>query len=214
MQKEIPKPFLQIDGKTILEWSLHPFLQLEGLQQIVVPTSEDYVEKVQHLLQTVAPESINTLALTGGTNRQHSIFKALKKVENVDLVLIHDAVRPFVDIELINSCCQRAEQVGAAILGVPAKNTIKRVNKNQEILETPSRSDLWLAQTPQAFRNNLVQKAYNAAFKDGFIGTDDASLVERLGYTVEVVMGSQHNFKITYPLDLTIAEKIIEQRKA
>lgn len=214
MQKDIPKPFLQLGGRTILECTLQRFLKLEGLRQIVVPTSEDYVDKVQRLLLTAVPNTINVQSLSGGSERQHSIAKALDKIEDADLVMVHDAVRPFVTSDQIKRCCEKAAQSGAAILGIPAKSTIKRINERGEVLETPSRNSLWEAQTPQIFHRSILKEAYRKALEDNFTGTDDASLVERLGKTVQVVKGSQQNFKITYPLDLTLAKQIINQQKA
>jgi len=101
-------------------------------------------------------------------------------------------------------------ETGASVLGVPAKDTIKQIDKDRIILKTPSRSFLWQAQTPQVFKKEIMQEAYQRAFEENFIGTDDASLVERLGYPVKMVEGDRSNFKITYPLDLKLAKLLLD----
>ncbi len=128
----------------------------------------------------------------------------------MDLVLVHDAVRPFVKLVHVEACCRAACETGAALLGIPAKDTMKRVDDRRIVRETPRRSSMWQAQTPQVFRKTLLVKAYERAAKDQFTGTDDASLVERLGEAVKMVEGDRMNMKLTYPLDLQLAELIID----
>lgn len=211
MQKEIPKPFLQISGRTVLEHTLRRFLPLEGLRQIIIATSEEYRDTANRILKDLLPEGISYLSLVGGKERQHSIYNTLGEVSGSDLVIIHDAVRPFVGISQIKNCCRVATEVGAAILGVPVKDTIKRIDEQQLITETPDRSFLWQAQTPQVFATGLIKKAYEKAMRDDFIGTDDASLVERLDHEIKMVRGDQSNFKITYPLDFELAKLLIKK---
>ncbi len=213
MQKEIPKPYLQISGRTILEHTIRRFLPLEGLRQIIIATSEEYLDTAEEILDGFVPEEISFQCLAGGQERQHSIYNALDKTSDTDLTLIHDAVRPFVKLNHIEVCCRTASEVGAAVLGVPAKDTIKRIDEEQLIMETPDRKSLWQAQTPQVFRTELIIEAYDKALQDDFIGTDDASLVERLNQKVRIVRGEQSNFKITYPLDLELAELLIRKEK-
>jgi 2-C-methyl-D-erythritol 4-phosphate cytidylyltransferase len=131
-------------------------------------------------------------------------------VEGDNLVIVHDAVRPFVKLAHVKNCCEAAVKVGAAVLGVPAKDTIKRLDNDDLIVDTPSRKYLWQAQTPQVFKKEVLQEAYQKALEDNFIGTDDASLVERLGYPVKMVEGDRSNFKITYPLDLKLAKLLLD----
>jgi 2-C-methyl-D-erythritol 4-phosphate cytidylyltransferase len=210
LNREIPKPYLQINGKTILEHTLQRFLGLENLRQVIVATSPQYIGRAEEVLKHVLPQGMSFHVIEGGAERQHSIFNTLKFVEEGCLVIVHDAVRPFVKPEHIESCCKAAMETGASVLGVPAKDTIKQIDKDKLILETPSRSFLWQAQTPQVFKKEILQEAYQTAFEENFIGTDDASLVERLGHPVKMVEGDRSNFKITYPLDLKLAKLLLD----
>lgn len=214
MNRAIPKPYLQLSGRTILEHTLRQFLPLDGLQQVVVATPEDYLETAEDILRKTLPGTINGKCLVGGRERQDSIYKALTQVAEVDLVIVHDAVRPFVKLSHIENCCKAASDIGAAVLGVPANDTIKRVDDRQLIVETPNRKVLWQAQTPQVFRRELILRGYEKARTDNFAGTDDASLVERLDQEVKIVHGDRSNFKITYPLDLELAQLLIKKKKA
>lgn len=211
MQSQVPKPFLQIAGKTILEHTLSGFFDLEGLSEVVIPTSADHISQVDSLLHTQIAEKINLRIIEGGSERQFSIAKALESISTtIDLVIIHDAVRPFVTFSQIQACCKEAKNNGAAVLGVPTKDTIKKIDNRRYIKSTPPRETLWQAQTPQVFDRELILKAYKKAGKDQFVGTDDASLVERIGAKVKMVEGSHKNFKITYPLDLELAKILLE----
>lgn len=213
MRKETPKPYLKLAGRTILEHTIRRFLSLEGLRQVLVATSGSHLDTAEDILQGILPDGIMAECLEGGNERQDSIYNALGNVSDVDLVMVHDAVRPFVKSEHVMNCCKAADKVGAAVLGVPAKDTIKRIDEQQIIQETPSRKYLWQTQTPQVFRKELILEAYERARQDGFTGTDDSSLVERLGKKVKMVEGDRSNFKITYPLDLALAKLLIEKQQ-
>jgi 2-C-methyl-D-erythritol 4-phosphate cytidylyltransferase len=150
----------------------------------------------------------------GGEHRQESVANALAKLkaDENDIVLVHDAVRPFIDDEIIASVVREAQKHGAAIAGLPAVDTIKQVDRTSEgaiITSTIPRERVVQAQTPQGFRYGLIKKAFDSALGDGFIGTDEASLVERMGENVYVVMGSARNIKITTPADLELAEFLL-----
>lgn len=212
LKKEIPKPYLEIAGKTILEHTITCFLSLDGLRQVAVATSESYLNITREILEKILPSNIMGICVVGGRERQHSIYNALQEVSEADLVIVHDAVRPFVTPAQIEACCSTAIDAGGAVLGVPAKDTIKRIDRELLIEETPSRRYLWQAQTPQVFKTKILMEAYSKAFEDDYIGTDDSSLVERLNYNVRMVEGSRSNFKITYPLDLKLARLLIEQK--
>jgi len=212
MQKETPKPYLELAGKTILEYTIRRFLSLDGLRQVLVATSESYLSTAKQILEDVVPQNVATKCIVGGQERQDSIYNALDEVSDVDLVMVHDAVRPFVKPQHIKACCKVASEIGGAVLGVPAKDTIKRINEQQVIQETPSRKFLWQTQTPQVFRKKLMLEAYEKARQEGFTGTDDSSLVERMGHQVKMVEGDRSNFKITYPLDLQLAKLIIKKQ--
>ncbi|MGK7369317.1 MAG: 2-C-methyl-D-erythritol 4-phosphate cytidylyltransferase [Candidatus Halalkalibacterium sp. M3_1C_030] len=210
LNRETPKPYLEINGKTILEHTLLRFLGLENLSQVIVATSLRYITKAEQILGEVLDDGIAFRVIEGGVERQHSIFNTLKYADENSLVIVHDAVRPFVELEHIESCCEAAMETGASVLGVPAKDTIKKLDDDNLIVDTPSRKYLWQAQTPQVFKKEILQEAYQKAFEQNFIGTDDASLVERLGYPVKMVEGDRSNFKITYPLDLKLAKLLLD----
>jgi 2-C-methyl-D-erythritol 4-phosphate cytidylyltransferase len=152
----------------------------------------------------------------GGEHRQESVANAVAslKAAKEDIVLVHDAVRPFVDDEIIGNVIREVEKHGAAIAGLPAVDTIKQVERTSDgaiITSTIPRERVVQAQTPQGFRYELIKRAFDSAAADGFIGTDEASLVERLGEDVWVVMGSARNIKITTPSDLELAEFLLAQ---
>lgn len=210
--KETPKPYLVLSGRTILEHTIRRFQPLEGLQQIIVATSKAFLDDTRQILSDI-PGDIKKECVVGGKERQHSIHNAIGFIGDLDLVIVHDAVRPFVKLDHIETCCKAASEIGAAVLGVPAKDTIKRIDDEQIIQETPSRKYLWQTQTPQVFRKELIAEAYSKAMEDDFIGTDDSSLVERLGQKVKMVEGDRSNFKITYPLDLKIAKLLIQKEQ-
>jgi 2-C-methyl-D-erythritol 4-phosphate cytidylyltransferase len=214
MQRELAKPFIRLGDKTILGHTLSKFLSLNGLQQIVVATSSEYLDRASSILEDVVGQNIAWNCVEGGAERQESVHKALQAVGDVDLVLVHDAVRPFVELDTINACCKQAEQYGAAIPGIPSKDTLKKIDEDRQVLETPDRKFLWQVQTPQVFQLSLLKKAYEQAAKQQFVGTDDASLVEWLGEPVKVVEGSPRNIKITYPQDLQLAQLLLKKEHA
>lgn len=211
MQKEIPKPYLQLGSCSILEHTITRFLGLDGLRSVIIATSESYLDEASNILEEILPVDVEGGTIAGGKTRQESIYNGLQEVLDVDLVIVHDAVRPFVKHRHIEKCCNQATQYGAAILGVPAKDTIKRIDDNNIVQETPPRKYFWQTQTPQIFQRSLLFEAYESARQESYIGTDDSSLVERLGKKVKMVQGDRSNFKITYPLDLQLAELIIKE---
>jgi 2-C-methyl-D-erythritol 4-phosphate cytidylyltransferase len=203
---DIPKPYIAIAGKTILEHTLLKFRSVKGLVEVVVSTSADRLRVTDDLLKKNFPD-LQTAVVEGGSERQHSIMNAMNALrKDAELIAVHDAVRPFVETEVIERCVMLAAEKGAAIVAVPAKDTVKIADADRKILSTPSRSNLWQAQTPQIFRGGLLRKAYENALNANFLGTDDASLVEALGQEVFITEGSRENFKITYPLDMKLAE--------
>jgi len=153
------------------------------------------------------------LVVEGGQERQHSVYNGLKAVEmfgDVDIVVIHDGVRPLVTGQMIRDSIYAAGMYGAAVVGVPVKDTVKKVDDQQFVVCTPERKELWLVQTPQAFRYQLIKEAYDRAIQDEFLGTDDAMLVERLGHPVKMVRGDYCNIKITTREDLILAQEFIK----
>lgn len=213
MDSDIPKPYMLLADKIVLEHTLSCFIELDSLAQVIVSTAGEFRNTTKELLEKLFP-GIDTKTASGGKKRQDSIRNALAKVAgSVNLIAVHDAVRPFVDEETIKACAAAAVKYGGAITGVPVKDTIKQVDENFMIEKTPDRSSLWQAQTPQIFKRSLLLKAYKNAEKEHYIGTDDASLVEAAGATVKMVEGQRSNIKLTYPLDFTVAEMLINKNK-
>lgn len=210
----VPKPFLEIAGRSILEVTISRFTACRELAQIVIPVARPWRERVEEILGRCFPH-VPAHVVDGGAERQDSIRNALRQVDAaVPYVAVHDAVRPFVPSETVRRCLRAACEHGAAIVAVPAKDTIKRAGGTPEdphVLDTPDRSDLWQAQTPQIFSTEILRTAYAQAAADGFTGTDDASLVERLGVNVRLVAGPRENLKITFPVDLRLAELLMRE---
>ncbi|MBO6585267.1 MAG: 2-C-methyl-D-erythritol 4-phosphate cytidylyltransferase [Gracilimonas sp.] len=213
MGSDIPKPFIKVGDKAILEHTISRFLEVPDVAQIIIATSKSYIPAIKSMFEQLSTD-IQLDVVEGGTERQFSIYNALKLVfAECELVAVHDAVRPFVRKQLIEECCEVASNIGGAVLGVPAKDTIKKVDAVKLIESTPDRSVLWQAQTPQVFQKELLVKAYESALDENFIGTDDASLVERIGGAIQMVEGDRENLKITYPVDLKVAELILGEEK-
>ncbi len=214
--KHAPKQFLELGGKPILVLTIRAFLQVEAIQQIFVAVRKNEIQRVEAQLREHCLEA-RISVVEGGDTRQESVRNALKllSAEDQDIVLVHDAVRPLIDSETIRRTIEQVARHNAAIVGVPAVDTIKQVERTADgaiITSTIPRERIVLAQTPQGFRCDLLRRAVETAEADGFVGTDEASLVERLGIEVAVVLGSPRNFKITQPGDLALAEFYLKQR--
>lgn len=215
MGADIPKPYLMLKGKSILEHTLSCFLHLDSLEQVIVSTSAAYRDQTLEILQRLFDDDIDTVVVKGGKRRQDSIYNAFKKVSgSIQYVAVHDAVRPFIKSDKIVECLNCSKKTGGAIVGVPVKDTIKQADGDCMITGTPDRSRLWQAQTPQIFEKNLYGKAYSYATKHNVEVTDDASLFEAYGKDVAIVEGDRENFKLTYPIDFQIAEMLVDTFKA
>jgi 2-C-methyl-D-erythritol 4-phosphate cytidylyltransferase len=211
MQGSLRKQYLPLAGLPILAHTLTVLAKCELVGQIylVIPQDDfDFCrERILNRIKLAA--TVNLVA--GGARRQESVYRGLQQLDpGCRIVVIHDGVRPFVQPDQITACINGAQKFGACILGIPAYDTLKQVDKSENIVNTITRDAIWLAQTPQAFRYDLVKKAHDQARLDGYQGTDDASLVERLGTTVKIIRGSRSNIKITTKEDLEIARALLE----
>ncbi len=205
-----PKQFLSLEGVPIFIHTLRKFARCAVIDSIDLGLRPDDMERVR---QDLAREPIDkpVTVIAGGATRQETVERALAAAPpDTDIVVVHDAVRPFVGLELIDRVVEAARSGGAAILGIPSIDTVKQVER-QMILGTIPRERIVLAQTPQAFRYPLLRDAFANARQEGFMGTDESSLVERLGVTVTVLMGSDRNIKITKPSDLPLARLYLAQ---
>jgi len=204
------KQFTELNGIPVLVHTLRKFAAAPGVSEIVIALRKSEAENfAPRLDQEKFAKPVRIVE--GGEHRQESVCNALNAIsaEGNDLVLVHDAVRPFVDREIIANVMDAASKHGAAIAAVPAVDTIKQVDRTAEgavVSATIPREHVVLVQTPQGFRFSVLKQAFDEATRDGFVGTDEASLVERMGHEVAVVMGSSRNMKITTPADLELAE--------
>ena len=212
MRSASPKQFLTLQGTPIVVHTLRKFLRCEEIQKIVVPLRKADIPFFENLLEQEKIPPVVELVV-GGVHRQDSVFCGFKQVEeDTEVVVVHDAVRPFVDVELIRSVIRVAFEKGAGILALPCVDTVKQIERN--IIEaTLARDKIVLAQTPQAFRYGILREGFEKARQDHFYATDESCLVERLGYEVSVIRGSERNIKITKPGDLPLAELYAQQEK-
>jgi 2-C-methyl-D-erythritol 4-phosphate cytidylyltransferase len=207
------KQFNDLAGTPILIHTLRKFAAVDAVNEIWIALRENEIAGFRERLAADAKDVLQKKVefVTGGEHRQQSVEHALNAINAApdDIVLVHDAVRPLVTSEVIHEVIEAARKYGAAIAGLPAVDTVKQVERTSEgaiIKATIPRAAIVLAQTPQGFRYSVIKKAFDEAAADGFMGTDEASLAERSGHEVAVVMGSPKNLKITSPGDMELAE--------
>lgn len=211
MGAAVPKQFLALDGVPILVRTVGRFLSVNDIRYIVIALPAHHrVTAEQFFRKYFSPAQYQRLLFViGGKTRQDSVLAGLNGLPpETGIVLVHDGARPFVSRGIIEQCLREAVRHGAAIAAIPVRDTIKQVNASGEILGTVDRSGLWQAQTPQAAATDLLRRAYEYARRDGFAGTDEASLLEHAGIAVHVIEGSEENIKITRPDDLKLAANI------
>lgn len=208
------KQYLMINDQRILTLTLR---QLDKIAQIVeliilVPAAE--VDLCREMIWAETDLQTPWRLIPGGQERQDSVYAGLAALSRLtDYVLIHDGARPLITTNLIEDVLEKAQAHGAAVLAVPVKDTIKVVDSSGFVQYTPKRASLWAVQTPQVFQRDLICQAYQQAILTGYYGTDDASLIEAIGYSVPLVLGSYENIKITTPEDLLLAEEILRRRE-
>ena len=213
MQAGMNKVFMELSGIPILVRTLLRFSDCSQVDNLVGGVGEGEVQFVKGILKRI-PSLKPWQVVAGGSERQYSVWNGIQSIENPsddDIILVHDAARPLISTEVIQETIKTAREKGGAIAAVPAKNTIKICNEKQEVVETPDRSTLWEVQTPQGFRRDILVRANELAVKDGFLGTDDASLVERCGYPVYIVNSDYRNIKITTPEDIVVAKAFLHE---
>lgn len=208
----VPKQFLSLQRRPVLIRSIDAFASFRSVREIVVVVSPAHIEHVCRLLKQL-PRNTRFAVVPGGRERQDSVWNGLCGFSRQpDIVLVHDAVRPLVDRRIVNEVIAEARRYRAAVVGVPVKDTIKVEEIRGFYARTLARDNLWAVQTPQGFRYNLLRRAHEEAKKSGFVGTDEACLVERLGIPVRIVRGNYGNIKITTPEDLKMAAFLIKQK--
>lgn len=209
MGTDILKQYMNLGDRPVLAHTLTAFEKVDLVEAIILvtdPLEEGYIKK-----EIVERYNIKKplYYAAGGRDRQESVANALSLIKDGDLVLIHDGVRPLVTPTVIEKTLQMADKYQAAATGMPVKDTIKNISEDGFALSTPDRDRLWQIQTPQAFSLDLIKLAHKRAAEDGYRGTDDSSLVERLGYRVKLVEGGYYNIKITTPEDIALALQLL-----
>ena len=212
MKRAENKVFLPLLDKPILRYSIEAFLGRSDVAEVIVICAAHETEEMESLVspyREIKPVKV----VVGGSERQYSVANALRAVaRDSELILVHDGARPLVTDEVVQSVIDGAREHRAAIAAVPVKDTIKTVGAGGVVVGTPPRSTLYAVQTPQGFDAQLLFEAYAHAEAEGFLGTDDASLVERLGTEVCIAQGDYQNIKITTPEDLIVGEALLKGR--
>ena len=212
MQEELPKQYLLLEGVPVLAHTLRVFQNLPAIDTIFLIVPENDIDFAhRHIVGKYGITKVIRI-LKGGRERQDSVRNGINALANDDdIVVIHDGVRPFITEKMLQAVCREAQREDAVTVGVPVQDTVKSVDGCGWVAETLDRNRIWLIQTPQAFRRTVIQKAYEDAYRDKYHGTDDASLVERIGVHVKVIHGSYDNIKITTKKDLMLAEILIRR---
>lgn len=207
---EKDKAFLLLDKKPLLIYSMLEFEKSNLIEEIVLVLRKDKIDSAKKIITNYKFKKVKKI-ISGGTSRQDSAYNGLNAVENKKIILIHDVARPLINQDIIKNCIENAQKFGATIPVIPIKDTIK---KGKDFIEgTLNREKLNLAQTPQVFEYKILKKAHDFAKEKKFFGTDDASLVEKLGHKIKMINGAQSNIKITTPEDIIIAESLLREIK-
>jgi len=204
------KQFYPLRGKPILCWTVAKFEECRLVDRIILtvpPDKEEYVR--EKILSPFKYKKIKAI-VEGGEERSDSVFQGLKKTEkDTDIILVHDGVRPLISLSLIEKVIEETNKYGAVSLGIPVKETIKEIKDENIVVKTLERERLYLTQTPQGFKRDIIWEAHKEARKLGWRANDDAGLVERLGQRVKMLLGEEINIKITTSLDLKLAEMLL-----
>jgi len=214
MQGNLSKQYLLLDGIPVLVHTLSIFQKSPTVDEIFLIVPENDVEFARkHIVESYGISKVSRL-LKGGRERQDSVRQGIHALgRDDDIVVIHDGVRPFVTEEILHAVISEVLKGTAVTVGVPVKDTVKSVDSRGWVAETLDRDRLWLIQTPQAFTRDIIKKAYEDAYRDNYYGTDDASLVERMGINVKVIHGSYDNIKITTKDDIVLAKILMKRLK-
>ncbi len=209
MNNTVRKQYLLLAERPILSHTLSAFDACNLINKIFLVVPEQDFEFCHKNILSPLKLQKKVRLVSGGTERQNSVYNGLLSIDAGSMVVIHDGVRPFINSEQLTACINGAKEHGACILGIPAYDTVKSINRSGYIDKTLERNAIWLAQTPQVFKYDLIIKAHEHAKQEGFTGTDDAMLVERLGINVRIIRGNRYNIKITTAEDLLLAKAIL-----
>ncbi len=210
----MPKQFLPLRGKPVLAYSVETFSKSDLIGEIIIVVPEDWARTVKtDIVDRLSIPKVTKIIL-GGLERQDSVLNGFNSLSGTpDVVAVHDGARPLVSLELLEEVIRQASACGAALAALPSNDTIKKSSPEMYVDSTVQRDSLWFAQTPQAFRYEVLKNALSKAADDRFTGTDESLLVERTGVRVKIVKGSPCNIKITTPEDLVLGELILNMRE-
>lgn len=214
MRGRVKKQFIPLKGMPLLYYTLKAFEEFEGIENMYLVLDEgDFEYCAREIIQKYGIKKVSQF-VPGGERRQDSVWNGLKAMEGrCHMVIVHDGVRPFVSPEILKRLTAAMIDAQAVVTAIPALDTIKRVDGTGIVVDTLQRNTLFHVQTPQGFRFDLIQEAYERALREGIQGTDDAYFVERMGMPVKVVEGSSFNIKITMPEDIALAHYILQEGK-
>ncbi len=213
MGKDRPKQFLEVSGKPLLAHTLDTLSRAAFLSGILLVVPADFMEAAGEMVERDVRAQMPIRVIEGGAERRDSVYNALMVLPpDCEWVLVHDGVRPFASQAMIEAAWMGARETGASIAALPSTDTVKQVERDR-VVDTLPREKIWLVQTPQVFRKDVILRAYREARMDGRLVTDDSSLVERLGIEVAVVKGEPTNIKVTTPADLVWAEWYLRKRE-
>lgn len=198
-------------AKPLICYTIEAFENNSNIDEIIIVSAKNEQKMFVNILNKKKYKKISKI-VEGGETRQDSSRIGVENSDS-DFVIVHDGARPFITQEIISDSIQNAKEFGSAIVAVPCKDTVKLAKENEIIKKTVDRSKLWMAQTPQTFQSDIILKAHQDAKENNFIGTDEASLIERVGGEVKLVMGSYDNIKVTTEEDLLLAQLIIDKYK-
>ncbi len=210
-----PKQFLEVNGTPILALTLKTLQDCDAVDRIIVVAPKEDLERCRRdIVERYRLQKVMKV-IPGGDRRQDSVRLGLEAAgEDFGLVVIHDGVRPLVEGKLLEKVVLAAREHGAAVAGLPARETVKEADESALVVRTLDRSGIWLVQTPQAFSWSIIHEAHDRAWREAWPeATDDAALVERLGVPVKIVRGSERNIKVTTPLDLEMVRFLLERDK-
>lgn len=212
MNMNINKQFIKMYDKEVIAYTIDAFYNNENIDEIVVVIREDEEAFfVEHIINKYMYKNIKIAH--GGKERQDSVYNGLKRLDyNCNIVIVHDGARPFIPKTVLDESIREAKLNSAVVVGVPVKDTIKVIDNNNIVRDTPNRKHLWAVQTPQVFNYKVLMDAYENAYNKGYYGTDDAMLVEYLGQEVKMIMGSYENIKITTREDISFGENILKRK--
>jgi len=214
MGRDYNKQYILLRNKPIVAHTIEVFENSSLIDEIILVVGKGEVDLVKQIIIEKYNFKKVISIVEGGERRQDSVYNGLRAIDNnCNIVLIHDGARPFITNDIIEEGIDVANKTGACIAAVPVKDTIKVSNESMDVVDTPNRETLWAVQTPQVFKYELVMNAYEKIQNSNIEATDDAMIVEKLGYTVKIIKGSYENIKITTPEDLILGEGIFKNRK-